>query len=203
MIALLGAGITLGISAGFSPGPLLALVVSQTIRHGVREGAKVAFAPVITDFPIIFVSTLLLKNLSGYGAILGLASVVGGLFLAYLGYENLRTVGMEVTLEEGDPRSFLKGAVVNALNPHPYVFWMTVGGPLILRGAKENPLSPVLFIASFLGCLVGSKMMLAVVVGKSRHFLTGKPYIYIMRVLGIALLLLATVLFRDGMHLLR
>ncbi len=203
MIALLAAGVTLGLSAGFSPGPLLALVVSQTIRHGFREGAKVAFAPVITDFPIIFLSTLLLANLSGTKSVLGLVSIVGGLFLVYLAYENVKTTGMEVTLDEGEPRSFLKGAMVNALSPHPYIFWMTVGGPLIMRGASENLLSPALFIASFLGCLVGSKMVLAVLVSRSRHFLTGKPYVYIMRFLGLALLLFAYVLFRDGMHHLR
>jgi threonine/homoserine/homoserine lactone efflux protein len=203
MIALLAAGVTLGLSAGFSPGPLLALVVSQTIRHGFREGAKVAFAPVITDFPIIFLSTLLLANLSGTKSVLGLVSIVGGLFLVYLAVENVKTTGMEVTLDEGEPRSFLKGAMVNALSPHPYIFWMTVGGPLIMRGASENLLSPALFIASFLGCLVGSKMVLAVLVSRSRHFLTGKPYVYIMRFLGLALLLFAGVLFWDGLHHLR
>ncbi len=200
---MLGAGVTLGLSAGFSPGPLLALVISQTIRHGFREGAKVAFAPVITDFPIIFLSTLLLANLSEYRAVLGMVSIFGGLFLVYLAYGNIKTVGMEVTLDDGEPRSFLKGAMVNALNPHPYIFWITVGGPLIVRGASENWLSPVLFVASFLGCLVGSKIMLAVLVGRSRHFLTGKPYVYIMRALGGALLLFAYLLFRDGMHHLR
>jgi hypothetical protein len=93
VIALLAAGVTLGISAGFSPGPLLALVVSQTIRYGFREGAKVAFAPVITDFPIIFLSTLLLANLSGTKSVLGLVSIVGGLFLVYLAVENVKTTG--------------------------------------------------------------------------------------------------------------
>lgn len=200
---MLAAGVTLGLSAGFSPGPLLALVVSQTIRHGYREGAKVAFAPVITDFPIIFLSTLVLANLSRYEAVLGLLSIVGGLFLVYLAYENVKTGGMEITLDEGEPRSLLKGAMVNALNPHPYIFWITVGGPLIMRGASENLLSPAVFIASFLGCLVGSKMLLAVVVGRSRQFLSGKTYVCIMRVLGLALLLFACVLFRDGINHLR
>jgi len=203
VIALLLAGVTLGLSAGISPGPLLALVVSQTIRHGFREGAKVAFAPVITDFPIIFLSTLLLANLSEYRAVLGLLSIAGGLFLVVLAYGNVKTGGMEVAWDEGEPRSFLKGAMVNALSPHPYIFWMTVGGPLIMRGATENLLSPALFIASFLGCLVGSKMMLAVVVERSRQFLSGRTYVAIMRVLGLALLLFAYVLFRDGMHHLR
>lgn len=203
MIAMVGAGVTLGISAGFSPGPLLALVVSQTIRHGFREGAKIAFAPVLTDFPILFLSTLVLAHLSGYRTVLGLLSIVGGFFLAYLAYENVRTSGMDVSVEEGEPRSLLKGAMANALNPHPYIFWMTVGGPLILRGASENPWSAVLFVASFLGSLVGSKMVLAVLVGRSRRFLTGRPYIWITRVLGVALLLLACLLFRDGVHQMR
>ena len=203
MIALLLAGVTLGLSAGISPGPLLALVVSQTIRHGFREGAKVAFAPVITDFPIIFLSTLLLANLSEYRAVLGLLSIAGGLFLVVLAYGNIKTGGMVVALDEGEPRSFLKGVMVNALSPHPYIFWMTVGGPLIMRGATENLLAPALFIAGFLGCLVGSKMMLAVVVERSRQFLSGRTYVAIMRVLGLALLLFAYVLFRDGVNHLR
>lgn len=203
MFALIGAGVLLGLSAGFSPGPLLALVVSQTVRHGFREGAKVAFAPLITDFPIIVLSILLLSRFSAHREILGLASVAGGSFLVYLAYENVKTAGMDVAWEEEKPRSLLKGALVNALNPHPYIFWMTVGGPLILRGASEGPLSPVLFVGSFLGCLVGSKVMLAVAVGRSRRFLTGKPYIYVTRILGLALLLFAFVLFRDGMRHLR
>lgn len=203
MIAMLGAGVTLGLSAGFSPGPLLALLVSQTVRHGFREGAKVAIAPLITDFPIIVLSILLLSRLSAHREILGLASIAGGAFLVYLAYGNVKTTGMDVVWKEEEPRSLLKGAVVNALNAHPYIFWMTVGGPMILRGASEGPLSPILFVGSFLGCLVGSKVMLAVAVGKSRHFLEGKPYIVVTRILGLALLLFAFVLFRDGMHHLR
>ena len=45
MIALLTAAAVYGLSAGFSPGPLLALVIAQTIRFGFREGARAAMAP--------------------------------------------------------------------------------------------------------------------------------------------------------------
>ena len=60
MIGLISAGLVYGLSAGFSPGPLMALVISQTLKHGIREGAKVAMAPLITDLPIILVSLLVL-----------------------------------------------------------------------------------------------------------------------------------------------
>ncbi len=44
-------GTVLGITAGISPGPLLMLVISQTIRFGHREGIKVSLTPLITDAP--------------------------------------------------------------------------------------------------------------------------------------------------------
>jgi len=46
-------GLMLGLTAGVAPGPLLTLVVSQTLRYGVREGIKIAIAPIFTDLPII------------------------------------------------------------------------------------------------------------------------------------------------------
>ena len=49
----LWSGLILGLAAGVSPGPLLTLIVQQTVRHGVREGVKVAAVPLITDVPIV------------------------------------------------------------------------------------------------------------------------------------------------------
>jgi hypothetical protein len=38
VMAYPGAGIVLGLSAGISPGPHLALLLSHTVHHGVRGG---------------------------------------------------------------------------------------------------------------------------------------------------------------------
>ena len=203
MIAFLSVGVALGLYAGFSPGPLLTLVISQTIKHGPKEGVKVAVAPIITDFPIILVSTLVLVRLSNYKSILGVISILGGIFLVYLAYVSMRTKGVKVNIDEEVPYSFMKGAIVNALNPHPYVFWVTIGAPIIIKSLAESYIAPVLFVGSFFGCLIGSKVLLVVIAGKSRHFLTGRSYLYIMRALGIVLLFFAFVLFKDGLHLLK
>ena len=66
MAFFLSAGVVMGLSAGFSPGPLLALVLSHTVRYGVREGVKIALAPLLTDLPIILVSMLVLTKLSNF-----------------------------------------------------------------------------------------------------------------------------------------
>jgi hypothetical protein len=84
----------------------------------------------------------------------------------------------------------------------PYLFWFSVGGPILSRAINLNVKAPFAFIGSFYVLLIGSKMLLAVLVGRSKSFLNGTLYKYIMRLLGLALCILALLLFRDGMKLL-
>ena len=201
MTTLLSSAVVYGLSAGFSPGPLLALVISQTLRYGVREGVKASMAPLITDLPIILVSVLVLRSLSDSRIILGCISMAGGLFVTYLAYECFRTVRLEMADLDGGPQSLSKGATVNALNPHPYLFWLTVGGPSVIRAWADSPLGAVAFVAVFSGSIVGSKVMVAAMVGQSRHVLSGKGYGIVMRALGLMLLFFAVLLFKDGAEL--
>lgn len=201
MINYLTIGAILGLSAGFAPGPLLTLVISETLKHDIRSGIKVALAPFVTDLPIILLTLFILAKLSGFNNILGLISLAGGFLILFMGYQSLRTKGVELNLKETAPRSLTKGILVNILSPHPYLFWLSVGAPTMTRAMSENIISPVAFISSFYFCLVGSKILLAVLVGKSKSFLKGNIYIYIMRFLGMVLCILAFVLFKDGLKL--
>ena len=201
MTTLLSSAVVYGLSAGFSPGPLLALVISQTLRYGIREGVKASMAPLVTDLPIILVSVLILRSLSDSRFILGCISMAGGLFVTYLAYECFRTVRLEMADLDGGPQSLGKGAAVNALNPHPYLFWLTVGGPSVIRAWADSPLGAVAFVAVFSGSIVGSKVMIAAMVGQSKHVLSGKGYGIVMRVLGLMLLFFAVLLFKDGVEL--
>lgn len=203
MLVYLIAGISLGLSAGFSPGPLFAMVISQTIRHGLKEGVKAAVSPIITDVPIILVCTLLLSRISAFNPALGLISIVGGVFLLYLAYESMKIKEMKEDsgLAE-ETNSMLKGAVVNALSPHPYLFWIMVGSPMILNAYTQGITHAASFIVSFYICLIGAKVVLAVIVNKSRDFLQGKVYIYALKTLGALLIIFAFLLFKDGLNLL-
>jgi threonine/homoserine/homoserine lactone efflux protein len=202
LIVSLTTGIVLGLSAGFAPGPLLALVVSQTLEHDVKEGVKVALAPLVTDLPIILLALFLSTKLSGFRAGLGVVSVCGGLFVSYLAYENLRTHRPDVDLRETESRALRRGVLANFLSPHPYLFWLGVGVPIIAGAWEESGFAAAAFVGGFYLCLVGSKVILALIVGRSRGFLTGRTYAYAMRVLGALMLLFASMLFVDGAELL-
>ena len=201
MFEFLSAGTLLGLAAGFSPGPLLVLVISETLRHNIKAGIKVSIAPLVTDVPIILISLLILNRLAGFRPVLGCISIFGGVFILYLGYESLKTRGVEINLSSVSSSSFRKGVITNALNPHPYIFYLTVGAPIIFKSLNQSFLSTVSFVGSFLLLLVGSKILLALVVERSRSFLQGAVYIWAMRTLGALLLFFSLILFRDGLRL--
>jgi threonine/homoserine/homoserine lactone efflux protein len=199
MISALTTGILFGLSSGLAPGPLLALVLTQTLKHNAREGMKVAAAPLLTDLPVILVSVFILVRFLNYRSILGGISLVGGLYVLYLAYESVKTKPLSIAVSETEPHSLRKGWWVNTLNPHPYLFWMTVGAPFILKSGEQGLLPPVMFVLFFFVSLVGSKMLLALLIGKSRSFLTQSTYLWVMRGLGVMLALFGIFLLRDGL----
>ena len=202
MIYYLAVGTVLGLSAGLSPGPLLTLLISETLRRGVRSGVKVALAPIVTDLPIILLTLLLLSKWPGFHSILGVISLAGGCFILMMGCDSIRAKGIEVHDRVSGPGSLAKGVLANALNPHPYLFWFTVGAPTMARAMSLNVGALLAFVIGFYTFLVGSKIMLALLVGRSKYLLNGRGYRYTMRFLGVVLLFFAFVLFRDGLKLL-
>ena len=99
MISPITAGITFGLSAGLTPGPLLTFVITQTLRHGPREGIKVAAVPLITDLPIIALCLLVLSRVAGLDPLLGTLSLAGGLFVFYLAWDSFRTTPLEISAD--------------------------------------------------------------------------------------------------------
>ncbi|MCD6581048.1 MAG: LysE family transporter [Desulfuromusa sp.] len=203
MINFLVIGIILGLSAGFAPGPLLALVVSETLQHNIRSGIKVALAPIVTDLPIILISLFILAKLSNFHTAMGIISLGGGLFLLLLGYQSLKTQGVDLEVQVASPKSLSKGILTNFLSPHPYLFWLSVGAPTMTSAMNSYPFAGVAFIGGFYFCLVGAKIVVAILTGKSRSFLTGNSYRAMIRCLGLFLIILAGKLFYDGLTLLQ
>ena len=202
MIDFLTIGGLLGLGAGLSPGPLLTLVITETLRHGVKGGVKVALAPIVTDLPIILGAFFLLWRWADLNGLLGMMSLLGGLFVLYLAVDSFRAPGAAPFAGTGPPRSLLKGVLANALNPHPYLFWITVGAPLMLKALNLGVPALIAFLGAFYACLLGAKILLAFLVGRSRRFLAGRVYLYTLRGLGLLLGGLALFLFRDGLKLL-
>lgn len=202
LFGFLFSGLGLGLAAGLSPGPLLALLVAQTVRHGTREGLKVAVTPLLTDLPVIAASLLVLARLSVREPLLGAVAMAGAAYLIWLAWGSLRFRSGDWRPSDASPGSVRKALVTNLFNPHVYLFWIAVGSTMVLNAWTQHPSWAVAFLAGFYSCLVGSKLVLALLIGRSRQFLSGRGYAVAIRVSGVFLAGMAVWLARDGVRLL-
>ena len=112
---------------------MLLLIISETLRHGKRAGAKVACIPLLTDAPIVLASGLLFTQITNMNMLLGGISIVGSIFLLYLGIKSIRAANSEFLDYTRRPMLLKEIMMANLANPNPYLFWFTVGGPLMVR----------------------------------------------------------------------
>jgi len=203
-LEFLVSGAVFGLAAGIAPGPLLALVFSETLKYGKKEGVKVAISPLITDLPIVIFVLFMLSTLSSlieYNFVIGVVSLFGACYLVYLGVGSLRVKIDKFEVELAKKDALKRGVIANFLSPHPYLFWLSVGGPIIFKSLDIHISATILFILGFYSLLIGSKIGIVLVVEKSKSFIKSKYYLYIVRVLGIALILFALIFVKDGLKL--
>jgi len=194
-------GLSLGITAGLSPGPLMALLVSETIKGGRLKGIKVSLAPLFTDIPLILAIMFILKYIKNIHSLLGVISIIGSLVLFYFGYRDLKTD--KISLQTGDIKSssIRKGILTNMLNPHPYIFWLFIGVPFMIKG---NTLERTTFVLSFFSGIVVSKICLTLIVEKGKKFIESRHYFRVIKALGLILIFFGLILLKDGIgYLLR
>ncbi len=196
----LAAGIALGAGAGMIPGPLTTLVLTTTLARGFGAGLRVAVAPLVTDAVVIIVSVLFLSAMPGWA--LQLISGVGGLYVIYLGVEAVRTArhATLVTSNATPGRAdFGRGIMVNLLSPHPWVFWIGVGGPLLIGYGAQGWGIAALYLVGFYLLLVGSKIVLAAVAAGGRQLLDDTWYRRLLVGSGVLLVVMGLLLFREAL----
>lgn len=199
LIEFLALGSFLGLAAGTSPGPLLAVTISETLQYGKWEGIKVAVSPLITDMPIVLSVLYVLSHLTNYDFIIGIIAFFGASYLIYSGIESLKIKKDSIELNVEKEDALKKGVIVNFGNPHPYVFWFSIGGPIIYKSLNTHVSATFLFIFGFYSFLVGSKVIITLIVEKSKSFINSKHYFSIIRALGMAQIIFGLTFIKMGL----
>ena len=161
-------GAALGLSAAATPGSLQTLLISETLLGGFKRGARITLAPLITDAPIIIAVQLILNQMPPL--VLQVLSIAGGLFVLYLAWGLLKQwrSGAQVTsnVEGARPigwKGLWRAAIVNWLNPNPYLFWTLVGGPTLIAALNQSMAYGVAFLAGMYGVFIGSMLIIVAV----------------------------------------
>ena len=150
-------GATYAFGAAVQPGPLQSYLMSQAVRYGWRRTLPAALSPLLSDGPVILLVMLVLSRLPVW--LIPCLRLAGGVFVLYLAFAAGKAwlkrdaVGGSGAPERGR-ESLLKAALVNVLNPGPYIAWSLVMGPLLLKGWRETPSHGVALVAGFYSTMV-------------------------------------------------
>ena len=167
MLRYFAFGLTYAFAAAVQPGPFQAFLLAQTSRNGWRRTLPAALAPLVSDGPIILLVLLVLSRVPGW--LVTVLQGAGGLFLLYLAsgaWATWRRGAVPPKLQGPDrQQTLLKAALVNLLNPNPYLGWSLVMGPLLLKGWQESPANGLALLAGFYSALVVSTMGIILLFG--------------------------------------
>jgi len=171
MLAYVIQGLAYGFAAAVQPGPLQAYLIAQTVRNGWRRTLPATLAPLISDGPIIIMVMAVLSQVPAW--LQRSLHVAGGLFLLYLAYGALAAWR---SFREGEPftgspggQSVIRAAILNVLNPGPYLFWSLVTGPILLSAWREDPMHAAGFLTSFYAAIVCSMGAIVLAFGSARR----------------------------------
>lgn len=160
-------GIGFGFAAASQIGPFQTFLISQALTRGWKRALPGAFAPLLSDGPIILLSVLVLSQLPEW-AQRGMY-ILGGLFVLYLAYGSFRSWrNFDETVahpELSGQQTIFKAALTNALSPGAYLFWMFVTGPILVRGWRETPVNGLGLLIGFYAAFIFSLILMIVIFG--------------------------------------
>ena len=186
---MLGGGFAF--AAAVQPGPLQAFLFARVTQIGWKKTLPAAFAPLLSDGPIALLVLLLLNGLPEI--IKPILQSAGGVFLLVIAYKTFgdweKKKVERSKSDESAPKTIFQAALVNILNPNPYIGWSLVLGPAILNAWQKNPIFGFALVISFYFTMLLSLMIIIFIFGTSGrlHELQRK------RLLLVSIILLAMI----------
>ncbi len=196
-------GIKFGLALSILAGPILFTLVQTSIEQGFRAGWAVGFGIWVSDglfilatyFGISYVAEL--TKWDGLELTLGIA---GGIILLVFGIGALvlKTPPMENFERKAIRYSsyfslWLKGFLINTVNPFTFFFWIGVSGMLFTE--KElQPNEAWLFYGGLIGTIVATDLIKVALAKFIRRWLKPNFILWMRRIAGIALIIFGIVL---------
>jgi threonine/homoserine/homoserine lactone efflux protein len=198
MLELMVRGTSIGFSAGMTPGPLQAYLLSTTLNLGWKRSLPIVLSPLITDIPIIFVCVFLLGALPPL--FITAIQLIGGLFVLWLAWGSYQSwrKGETISASEDDTKPATnplpRAMMMNLLSPGPYIFWTLINGPLLVQALNTSALHAVAFMFSFYGtflALLAAMVIIFARVGSLNPTITRRLVLFsavVMALFGLSLL---------------
>lgn len=199
-------GILLGLSLSILAGPMLFILIQLGIEKGFRAGITAGLGVWMSDALYIFTAYFgiaYLMQITQWQGFQLWASILGGLVLIIIGASTLLSKPIQRQRAKGHLPAhnwlgyWMKGFLVNTLNPFTAFFWIGV----MTTVSASTPLLPsqaLLFFGTIIGVIIITDI-LKVLLAKNLQSTMKMSYLLILRrVSGTALVVFGIILMVKG-----
>jgi threonine/homoserine/homoserine lactone efflux protein len=142
-----------GFSGAMMPGPLLAVGISETPRHGWQTGPVITVGHAIAEVGVVVVLMLGVVAVAQNSTVTQIIGIVGGAALVLMGvvmgWDTIKNkVSYDISNAQAKGKSHLlagKGITATLSNPYWWVWWGTVGLALLVDSQQQGIKGPVVF----------------------------------------------------------
>lgn len=173
--SIFGVSFVLALSGAVVPGPMLTVVIRESVRRGPLAGPMVVVGHSLLEVATVAAILVGLGGILAMPLFFGVTGVVGGSILIYMGVSMVRGLGgKSLDLSAGDSAGMnpvAGGVVASISNPYFYLWWATAGVALLSRSTALGIPGQVVFF----GGHVAGDMFWYLLVSCMLHF--GRSYL--------------------------
>ncbi len=183
-------GVLIGLGLSILIGPILIILVTSSIERGRSAGFNVAAGIWFSDLLFIILVGIGLQAISSFIEQDGIAKIIGligGAILVFYGiYEFKRKPHFDK--EKIKPYEyatlFVKGFMVNTVNPFTFIFWIGLMGALLLKNPLHHPLTIASLAGTFFTIILFDSLKV-LIADRLKNFLKEKQLNKISRFAGL------------------
>lgn len=134
LAAIGGISFILALSGVITPGPLLTLIITESLRRGFIAGPFIILGHALLELVLIIAIVNGLGSFLKKGPVMGAVASIGGLFLLWIGWKMVKETKEVYLTFRNEPGERYKtlhpvwsGILFSLSNPYWSLWWVTVG----------------------------------------------------------------------------
>jgi threonine/homoserine/homoserine lactone efflux protein len=206
LLALFFNAFVVGFSGAIMPGPLLAVGIAETPRHGWQTGPIISVGHAIAEIAVVVVLSFGLVAIAQNPLITKIIGVVGGTALILMGvlmsYDILKNrVKYESVETPKKSKQKLAGEGITATlsNPYWFIWWATTGLAFLVKSLHFGVIGPIVFYFGHIMSDVVWYTVISILIWKGRNLIMGTGLRILILGCSVFLLYLGTRFIYEGL----